>query len=316
MMVNPEVSFIIPMYNEEEVFPILIDRMNALIAQMQETCEVVLIDDGSNDQTSLLMEALAMRDTKYQCIFLSRNFGHQKALGAGLDFSRGEYIMFLDADLQDPPELYFKFLKRIKEGYDVVYGIREGRKEGFIKRASYNLFYRLLNRMSNYPIPKDSGDFGMITSQVAKAINLNREESRFLRGIRSWVGFNQIGVQYERQGRAAGNPKYLFSQLMKLALDGIFNFTTIPIKVLSIFGILCITASGLYFLVTLVRKYFYHDVPTGFTALLFVVILFGGFQFLSLGILGEYIQRIFFQVKQRPLYLIKKKIINGLKTYE
>lgn len=315
-MKNPEVSFIIPIYNELEVFSLLIDRMDALVSKIKETCEVVLVDDGSIDGTSFLMESLAIKDSKYQCIFLSRNFGQQKALGAGLDFARGEYIMLLDADLQDPPELFFEFLQRIRQGYDVVYGIRKGRKEGLIKRGSYNFFYKLLNRLSNYPIPKDAGDFGMITSRVAKAINLNREENRFLRGIRSWVGFNQIGFEYERQGRVAGYAKYTLNKLIRLGLDGIFNFTTIPIKVLTLFGVLCITTSGIYFVVTLVRKYFYHDVPTGFTALLFVVILFGGFQFLSLGIIGEYIQRIFFQVKQRPLYLVKKKIVNGIIMYE
>lgn len=315
-MKNPEVSFIIPIYNEIAVFSLLVDRMNALASKMAETCEVVLVDDGSNDGTSLLMESLATNDSKYQCIFLSRNFGQQKALGAGLDFARGEYIMLLDADLQDPPELFFEFLQRIREGYDVVYGIRKGRKEGLFKRGSYNFFYKLLNRISNYPIPKSAGDFGMITSRVARAINLNKEENRFLRGIRSWVGFNQIGFEYERQGRAAGYAKYSLNRLIKLGLDGIFNFTTIPIKVLTLFGVLCITTSGIYFVVTLVRKYFYHDVPTGFTALLFVIILFGGFQSLSLGIIGEYIQRIFFQVKQRPLYLVKKKIVDGVAVYE
>lgn len=315
-MKNPEVSFIIPMYNEVAVFALLIDRMNALASKMEETCEVILVDDGSNDGTSLLMESLAVKDSKYQCIFLSRNFGQQKALGAGLDLARGEYIMFLDADLQDPPELYFEFLQKIKQGYDVVYGVRKGRKEGVFKRGSYNLFYKFLNWISNYPIPKNAGDFGMITKRVAKAINLNKEENRFLRGIRSWVGFNQIGIDYERRARAAGYAKYSLNKLIKLGLDGIFNFTTIPVKVLTLFGVLCITSAGIYFVVTVVRKYVYQDVPTGFTALLFVVILFGGFQSLSLGIIGEYIQRIFFQVKQRPLYLVKKKIVNGVITYE
>ncbi|MDQ2657117.1 MAG: glycosyltransferase family 2 protein [Bacteroidota bacterium] len=241
-MANPEVSFIIPVYNEVEVFSLLVERMDALASRMTESCEVILVDDGSTDGTSLLMETLALKDPKYQCIFLSRNFGQQKALGVGLDFARGEYIMLLDADLQDPPELYFEFFAKIKEGYDVVYGIRKGRKEGLLKRGSYNFFYRFLNHISNYPIPKHAGDFGMITRRVAKAINLNREESRFLRGIRSWVGFNQIGLEYERRGRAAGSAKYSLDKLIKLALDGIFNFTTIPIKVLILLGILCISA--------------------------------------------------------------------------
>ncbi len=310
-MDTPEVSFIIPAYNESEVFPELVDRMNTLIDRIDKKSEVILIDDGSNDNTAFLMEELALKDPRYQCLFLSRNFGHQKALSAGLDFARGEYIMLLDADLQDPPEVYFNFIEKVEEGYDVVYGVRQNRKEGWIKRGFYNAFYTLLNKISNYPIPRDSGDFGMITRKVVEAINRNREESRFLRGLRSWVGFRQVGVTYERMERAAGVPKYTVKKLLKLALDGIFNFTTIPIKLLTISGSICIFSSLVYFVITVIRKYLYHDVPTGFTAILFTVILFGGFQLLSLGIIGEYIQRIFFQVKQRPLYFIRKKIVNG-----
>ncbi|MBT8195136.1 MAG: glycosyltransferase family 2 protein [Bacteroidia bacterium] len=313
---QPAVSFIIPVYNETEVFASLIERMDELIAKMDEICEVVLIDDGSKDNTAQLMEALALKDPKYHCVFLSRNFGHQKALSAGLDSAKGDLIMLLDADLQDPPELFFDFKKIIEEGYDIVYGVRRKRKESFLKKLAYNSFYRLINQISNYPIPKDSGDFGMITRPVLNAINANREESRFLRGIRSWVGFKQVGFEYERQARAAGDTKYTLSKMFKLAMDGIFNYTTLPIKLLSVFGTICIIGSLIYFALTLFKKYMYGDVPTGFTALLFAVILFGGFQLLSLGIIGEYIQRIFFQVKERPLYIIKNKIINGQKVNE
>lgn len=219
--------------------------------------------------------------------------------------------MFLDADLQDPPELYFEFMQKINEGYDVVYGIRKKRKENFIKRISYNLFYKLLNRISNFPIPKDSGDFGIITRPVADAMNMHREDSRFLRGVRSWVGFKQFGLVYERQERKAGVPKYTFRKLLKLATDGIFNFTTLPITILITLGSISIISSLVYFTITLARKYFYEDVPIGFTALLFTIIFFGGLQLFFIGVIGEYIQRIFFQVKNRPLYVIKKRIIDG-----
>ncbi len=311
-----KISFIIPLYNEEEVFGTLIDRMNALIEDISMPCEVVLIDDGSRDLTSFLMEELAMDDEKYQAVMLSRNFGHQRALTAGLDIARGEYLMILDADLQDPPEIFHAFYEKILEGYEVVYGIRKKRKEHLIKRLAYNTFYRILNKISDYPIPRDSGDFCMISRRVARAIRSNQEESPFIRGLRSWVGFKQIGVPYERQERAAGEAKYTLNKLLKLAYDGIFNFSSFPIKALSFAGIFCISLSSFYLFYTIYRKYFYGDVPSGFTALLFIIILFGGFQFLSLGILGEYLYRAFFQVKNRPNYFISHKIVNKQKVYD
>jgi glycosyltransferase involved in cell wall biosynthesis len=310
-MNNPEVSFIIPLYNESEVFSELINEINKLLTRVEKACEVILVDDGSMDETALKIKEIATQDSKFQGIILSRNFGQQNAISAGLDFARGNYIMFLDADLQDPPELYFEFMKKIDEGYDVVYGIRKNRKENFVKRICYDLFYKLLNRISNFPIPKDTGDFALITRPVADAMNMHREDSRFLRGVRSWVGFKQCGIEYERQERKAGSPKYTFRKLLKLAADGIFNFTTLPITLLFTIGSISIISSLIYFIITLIRKYLYEEVPKGFTALLFVIIFFGGLQLLFIGLIGEYIQRIFFQVKNRPLYVINKKIIDG-----
>jgi polyisoprenyl-phosphate glycosyltransferase len=315
-MNNLKVSFIIPLYNESEVFAELIKRMNNLILNIGQPCEVILVDDGSMDDTPFLIDELSRRDPKYQSLFLSRNFGQQNAISAGLDFARGEFVMFLDADLQDPPELYFEFMKKINDGYDVVYGIRKNRKENIFKRTCYNLFYKLLNRISNFPIPKDSGDFGLITRHVARAMNMHREDSRFLRGVRSWVGFKQIGIPYERQERQAGVPKYTFRKLLKLATDGIFNFTTLPITILIFLGSISILSSIIYFLVTIIRKYFFNDVPIGFTAILFTIIFFGGLQLFFIGVIGEYIQRIFFQVKYRPLYITKKRIIDGHEQIE
>jgi dolichol-phosphate mannosyltransferase len=285
--------------------------MDNMLLKIKDTCEVVLIDDGSKDSTPFFMKEISIKDSKYQSIFLSRNFGQQNAISAGLDFARGEFIMFLDADLQDPPELYFEFIKKINEGYDVVYGIRKNRKEGFFKRSSYSLFYKILNSVSNFPIPKDTGDFGIITRQVAIAMNTYKEDGRFLRGVRSWVGFKQIGINYDRNERLAGIPKYTFSKLLKLATNGIFNFTTLPITGLIFLGLISIISSFIYLLATIFRKYYYNDVPTGFTAIIFIVIFFGGLQLFFFGIIGEYIQRIFFQVKNRPLYIIKNSIING-----
>ncbi len=308
---NPKFSFIIPLYNEEDIIETLINRMNQLIERIESPCEVVLIDDGSCDATTRLIEELAINDSKYLCIFFSRNFGQQKAFSAGLDYSRGDYIMFLDADLQDPPELFFKFYDKILEGYDIVYGIRENRKENIFKKTAYKTFYQLLNRIADYPIPLDTGDFSLINRKIANQMIKMREESRFLRGMRSWIGFKQIGLKYNRSTRAIGEPKYTFRKLLNLALDGIFNYSIFPIKFLSYCGLSCVGISFIYFLITLIRKFVYKDVPLGFTALLFVIILFGGIQLLSIGIIGEYMQRVFFQVKNRPLYIIDKTIIDG-----
>jgi dolichol-phosphate mannosyltransferase len=315
-MPQPRFSFVIPLYNEAEVFSLLIDRMDQLLVKIEGHCEVILIDDGSTDNTPALMQMVALAGSNYQCIFLSRNFGHQKALSAGLKFARGEYIMVLDADLQDPPELFFEFYKKISEGFDVVYGIRTNRKESLLKRFAYTAFYNILNSISNYPIPKDTGDFAMISRKVAKAMTVMQEESRFLRGLRSWVGFKQIGIPYDRSTRVAGKTKYTFQKLAQLAYDGVFNFSVFPIKLLTYSGVICIGFAAIYFILTLLRKFLYNDVPLGFTALLFVIILFGGIQLISIGIVGEYVQRIFFQVKERPLFIISKRIVDGAEVYE
>lgn len=316
MEVSPEFSFVIPIYNEEKVFNQLVERLVALESKIDGVCEFILVDDGSIDNSPVLIEHLSLNNSSFKGLFLSRNFGHQKALSAGLDHAEGKYIMLIDADLQDPPEMFFDFYRKIMEGFDVVYGIRKKRKEGFLKKAAYKTYYRFLNQVSNFKMPKDSGDFAMFTASVAKAINSNREEGRYLRGLRSWVGFNQIGLEYEREKRAAGEPSYTFKKLLELAFNGIMNFTTLPIKVLTITGASFIGVSFIYLIVVILRKFIYNDVPSGFTALLFMIILFGGLQLLSLGIIGEYIQRIFFQVKNRPLYVIKKKIKNSKIYYE
>ncbi len=316
MQASFQLSLVIPLYNESEVLPILATRLSELVARIPLKTEIVLVDDGSSDATANMMNDLAVRDANYQCLFLSRNYGHQKALRAGLEASRGDYVMVLDADLQDPPELFFEFFEKIKEGYEVVYGVRRKRKESALKVFAYNTFYSILTRISNYPIPRDSGDFCLMTRRVVNAMLRVNEESLYLRGIRSWVGFKQVGVEYDRSARAAGTSKYSIFKLFKLAYDGIFNFSIFPLKVVSITGITCIVSSLIYLAITIARKYFVEDVPLGFTALLFVIILFGGVQLLSIGILGEYIHRIFFQVKGRPLYFINKKIVDGKEYYD
>jgi dolichol-phosphate mannosyltransferase len=306
-----DISIIVPLYNEAQVFPMLIKRLNRLIKSSSYKIEVVLVNDGSVDATPLLMKQVALINPHYHGVFLSRNYGHQIALTAGMSIARGtKAIMVIDGDLQDPPELLPDFYKKIQEGYDVVYGIRKKRKEGFLKRSAYYLFYRLLKKIAGIDLPLDSGDFGMMSRRVVDIMNQMPEQSRYLRGMRAWVGFNQTGIEYERSERAAGNAKYDFRMLSKLAYNGIFNFSDVPIKILTRLGFLAILSSVCYFVYSVIAKYTSDTVPTGFTALLFVIILFGGVQLISIGILGEYIIRMFFQVKNRPIFIVKERIFN------
>ena len=307
----PQISIIAPLYNEEETFPILIDRLNNLVDNSNLTFEIVLVDDGSSDQTPELMKKLSLNDSKYKSIFLSRNYGHQLALSAGFkNVSAEEVVFIIDADLQDPPELFDEFYQKYKEGYEVVYSIRKKRKENIFKRFSYFTFYRIMSLIAYYDIPLDSGDFSLISRRVVDIINEMPEQDRFIRGLRSWIGFKQIGVEYERQERAAGEPKYKFKQLAKLAFTGIFNFSYIPIRFVTFLGIISVSLSLLFLIYTLFEKIFFGAVPQGFTSLYITIVLFSGVQLISLGILGEYIIRIFYQVKDRPLYIIKNKIVN------
>jgi polyisoprenyl-phosphate glycosyltransferase len=309
-----KISFVVPLFNEETVFKPLVDRLDLFSARITLPHEIIFVDDGSSDETPRLMEALAERDPTYHCIFLSRNFGHQYAVSAGLKYARGSIaVMILDGDLQDPPELFNEFYKCLSEGYDVVYGVRTKRKENIFKRLLYHLFYRLLKKISTTPIFPDSGDFSLISRRVVDIMNQMPEDSRFLRGMRSWIGFKQKGVEYERERRAAGEPKYTLSKLFNLAYDGIFNFSFFPIKFLTYSGAFCLVSSFIYLLVTIIRKFAFGDVPVGFTSLLFMIIFFGGIQLLSIGIIGEYVFRIFHQVKNRPLYIVKERIQEGKK---
>lgn len=279
---------------------------------MSLTIEIVLIDDGSLDATPTLMRQLALLDARYHCVFLSRNHGHQLALSAGIAAARATEALFvIDGDLQDPPELLPSFYAEMQQGYDVVYAVRRKRKESALKRAAYFLFYRLLKSISYVDIPLDSGDFALISRRVADVLIKMPEESRYLRGMRSWVGFQQKGVEYERDERMAGESKYSFKMLFRLAYNGIFNFSEFPVKFMSRTGAVAIAVSLVYFIVTVVKKFFFTEVIEGFTALLFVIILFSGVQLLALGIIGEYVLRIFFQSKNRPLFIVKEEIVNG-----
>jgi len=310
MSQKPQVSIVVPLYNEMQTFPLLIKRLDSLIDSLSIDVEVVLVDDGSKDYTSQLIHQLALINERYTGVFLSRNYGHQIALSAGLAEARAtEAIMIIDGDLQDPPELLLKFYEHFKKGYDVVYAIRKKRKEGLFKRICYYLFYRLLNSISQINIPLDSGDFSLISRRMVNILNKMPEESRYIRGMRTWVGFEQIGVEYDRDERIAGTSKYSLKMLMKLAYNGIFNFSEFPIKFITQLGFFSLAVSMVFITITLIKKFFFGSVPEGYTSLLLTIVLFSGVQLISLGVIGEYIIRIFFQVKGRPLYNIKSKIV-------
>lgn len=307
-----QVSIVIPVYNEEKVIPLLLERLTVLMNDMPLKFECIFVDDGSTDATTVQLMSLCMSDERFQYISFSRNFGHQLAIAAALKNARAsEAVFIIDADLQDPPELLPNFYQKYKEGYDVVYGIRSKRKESWLKRSLYYLFYRLINRISTLQFPVDAGDFSLISRRAVDIINRFPEEAVFLRGIRSWIGFKQIGITYQRAPRAKGSTKYSYTRLLRLAMNGFYNFSEVPIRLISYLGLTSIFVALIYLGATLINKLVYHAVPKGFTAILFTVILFGGVQLLSIGVIGEYIIRTFFQVKNRPPFIIDKKIFDG-----
>ncbi|HNP18965.1 MAG TPA: glycosyltransferase family 2 protein [Fulvivirga sp.] len=311
----PEISIVVPLFNEESVFNILVTRLNEIINKCHYSIEVLMVDDGSQDQTPELMTNLAESDANYHCVFLSRNFGHQAAVSAGLENCLAtKAVMIMDADLQDPPELIFEFNDKIDDGYDVVFAIRKNRKETLLKKLAYWSFYRFQKKITSTKMPLDSGDFSMLSRRVVDYINSMPEKSRFLRGMRAWVGFKQIGVEYERNARQAGETKYSIQSLIKLATDGIFNFSDLPLKLITRLGLYTIVLSIIYISIIIVKRIFYDNVPEGYTTIIVSLALFSGVQLISLGVIGEYLHRIYDQTRQRPLYIIDKKIRNKKKT--
>jgi dolichol-phosphate mannosyltransferase len=307
-----DISIIVPLYNEEAVFEQLIQRLISVIDKTNFSCEVILVDDGSSDKTENLIETICNKDFRFTGILLSRNHGHQLAVSAGLANVRGKKgAMIIDGDLQDPPELVNEFYSLLTSGYDVIYAIRKNRKESFFKKLAYSAYYRLQKKISSFNIPIDSGDFSMLSRRVVDNMNAMPEQSRYLRGMRSWVGFKQIGFEYDRDERQAGETKYSWSKLFELAFNGIFNFSDFPVKIITRLGFLTVVFSLIYFGYNIYRKIFYDDVPQGFTATILAIILFSGVQLISLGLIGEYVLRIYNQVRNRPLFIVDKIIQEG-----
>jgi polyisoprenyl-phosphate glycosyltransferase len=273
------------------------------------------VDDGSRDNTLDVAEELAGRDPRWKVVSLSRNFGHQPAVTAGLHFARGDIVAIIDADLQDPPEELPRFFAKCREGFDVVYAIRTKRKEGLFKRAAYKVYYRLLASLANIEIPLDSGDFCVMSRRVVDALNALPERNRFLRGLRSWLGFRQTGLAYERHARAAGAPKYTFRKLLNLALDGIMNFSSRPLRLIAVGGFL-LAALAVVLAVFVFVQYvadwtilgYNPRQQRGWASLMLAILFLAGAQLFSLGILGEYVGRLFEEIKGRPVFLVKHTV--------
>jgi polyisoprenyl-phosphate glycosyltransferase len=314
-------SIVIPVFNEEENILQLYERLVSAAPSWDLAFEVILVDDGSSDQTLGLLRQLHQQDVRFKYISFSRNFGHQTAVSAGLRYTKGNVIAVMDADLQDPPEELYRFLNKWEEGYQVIYGIRTKRKENIFKRSAYHVFYRILAWCSSIDIPLDSGDFCVMDRSVVDWLNALPERNRFVRGLRSWVGYRQIGIPYERHMRLAGEVKYTFQKLLRLAFDGIINFSYRPLQISGTFGLLVCLLSfiGIIFVVLhrildfKIFGYSPQDVP-GFTSLVLAVLFIGGVQLLTMGLFGEYLGRIFDEVKQRPLYIVKEQ--EGFKVHE
>lgn len=302
-------SLILPVYNEQENLSSLYTHIKKVMDPLKKTYELIFINDGSTDNTSRILTDLHTKDDKVKVINFSRNFGHQMAVTAGLYYASGDVIGILDADLQDPPEVLPEFFSKLDEGYDVVYAIRRHRKENFIKRLSYFFFYRLLKIVASISIPLDSGDFCVMSRRMVIVLNTLPERNRFIRGLRSWVGFRQVGIAYERNARYSGQSKYTVTKMLKLAFDGIFSFSYIPLQLLTLAGFSFFLLSILGSFVTIYFKLFTKVyIPRGFPTTIIVILFIGGINMLSLGVIGEYIGRIYDEVKRRAPYVVESTL--------
>jgi glycosyltransferase involved in cell wall biosynthesis len=306
---HPRVSVAIPLHNEEAVLPELLRRLSDVLDRLPGgPHEVVLVDDGSTDRTMALLDEAVTRESRLVVLTLSRNFGHQAAITAALDHVTGEATVIMDGDLQDRPEAIPKFLELFAQGYDVVYAKRIRRKEPWWLRSCYFVFYRLLTRLSDVQLPTDAGDFGLVSRRVVEQLRRLPEHHRYLRGLRSWVGFRQVGIEVERAERHAGASKYSVLRLTKLAGDAIFGFSIVPLRVAAIMGFVAMSAGALFALYSLYAKVWLHESPVGFTAVIWTVTFLSGAILVSLGVMGEYLGRIYEELKARPVYIVNRVV--------
>jgi polyisoprenyl-phosphate glycosyltransferase len=302
---RPEYSLVVPIYNEAETIAELVRRLTDLVGQLDGDAEVILVDDGSSDGSYDLMRAAREADPRIKLLRLSRNFGHQIAVTAGLDVAAGNAVIVMDADLQDPPEVALELAARWRDGYEVVYAVREGREgETPFKRATASLFYRLFRRISDVDVPLDVGDFRLVDRRALDAFRSMRESNRYVRGMFSWIGYRQVGVPFSRDERFAGETKYPLRKMLRFATDGIVSFSAYPLRLALNLGFIVSALSFLLGVVFLISKFVgFYSVP-GLASIAVFVAFLGGIQLLLIGIMGEYVARIHDEVKGRPLYLV------------
>jgi dolichol-phosphate mannosyltransferase len=313
-MPRPAVSLVLPIYNEEPVIPELSKRLTALLSQIELEVEVVFVNDGSRDRSFEMLRDLAEENPSYRVLSFSRNFGHQAAITAGVDYATGAAVVVMDADLQDPPEVVLEMVARWQEGYDVVYARRRSREgESWFKLLTAKWFYRMFAAMVPIEVPLDTGDFRLMSRRVVRELRELRETHRFVRGIVSWVGFKQIAVFYDRPARFAGETKYPLTKMIRFAIDGITSFSVTPLRISTYIGF----ATGLFgFGVAawaIFGKIVLHNTVQGWTAVMVLISIVSAVQFLMIGIVGEYVGRVYEQVKQRPIYIVADTVNTGTK---
>ena len=310
-MARKLISLVVPVYNEAEVVGEMYRRLTRVASALPDLdYELVVVDDGSRDASFPTLRSIARTDPRLRLLKLSRNFGHQTAITAGIDVAQGDAIVVIDADLQDPPEVIPQMVARWREGFDVVYGVRAKRSgETLMKLATASVFYRLLDRMTNISIPVDAGDFRLMSRRAADQLRGMREKDRFVRGLVSWIGFRQDGLVYQREARFAGETKYPFRKMFKFAIDGLTSFSTIPLKLATWMGYFASAFAFIYLASVFVQKWLGKTVE-GWATIMVAMLFMGGVQLICLGIMGEYIGRIFTEAKQRPLYVVEE-FVNG-----
>lgn len=300
-------SVAIPVFNEETVLDELYRRTTAVLQALDGwDYEIVFVDDGSTDASREWLESMALADPRVTAVTLSRNFGHQAALTAALDQVRGDAVVMMDADLQDEPEVIPQLLAEFDLGFDVVYAIRRQRQEGWLLRTGYALFYRVITSLADIDLPRGAGDFAVISRRVVEQMRRSGERHRYLRGLRTWVGFRQTGVDVSRAARHSGKSKYGPRKLLQLACDGIFSFSVVPLRAATVLGAVTIGGSLIFAAYALLAKLLLHQSPVGFTALILAITFLAGVQLLFLGVIGEYVGRIYQEIKQRPHYVVDR----------
>ena len=300
------ISLIIPCYNEEQNVHELFSRIKSVFRDMNDSYEIIFVDDGSTDNTVNRLAALSEEEDHIKIIELSRNFGHQSALCAGLDYAVGDAVITMDADLQHPPELIPLMIKQWKQGHDIVYTVRTDPPDiSFKKKYSAKIYYKLINLLANINIPQNTADFRLLDKRIVQQIKSLKEKTKFLRGLVSWVGFKQYAIHYEAASRHAGRSKYTFLKMIKFALDGITSFSAFPLHIATILGVLVSLLSFIYAVYAVYIRLATHSAVPGWTSVLVAVLFLGGVQLLSLGIIGEYLHRVYEETKSRPTYIVK-----------